>query len=489
MAENNQFDSSSFVIVGGGVTGLFISWRLAQLGHKVTLLEFQKFLGGLSTSIEDDGYLLDIGPHELLFPKNMSQSEEIKQLMGSENIFEISDTRKYLFEGRLFASNPSLYQIIFQFGKKYFFNSTKDFLKSRIKQIFSNTSFSTSEEYLIGTYGKFLYETWFVPYLLRQFKTTNVSIDEITSTFEPPTLKSIFSFSLSKFKKSQSSKPKKRSEIEYHNWYFKYGMGSFIEKLQENIIQLGGTIITNSDIQSIRHNTSPKSIVYKNKSKITEIIADSIIYCTPLSVTCKWFENIPNEMLKKISIPKSMNSIMVFLYVDNPSLFDAWIVNSFSPEYVFFRISQQTRLSKFIAPKNKSLICVEIRVEHDDPLWKKDDQFIFNKTINDLKKSKILNQEKIDGFKILKLKNIYPIDVKSGEDLELEKSITSLLESYDNEFLLSAIEADGGRISSSNLSSKYQSKVRETGIFRAIMNAEKLFAKISPDSKHNYQNF
>ena len=73
---NNQ--SRSFVIIGGGVTGLFIAWRLCQKGFKVTLLEYQKFLGGLSTSIKHNEYLLDIGPHELLFPKDMSQSKEIK---------------------------------------------------------------------------------------------------------------------------------------------------------------------------------------------------------------------------------------------------------------------------------------------------------------------------------------------------------------------------------------------------------------------------
>ena len=141
MTENIQFNdkSHSFTVIGGGITGLFTTWRLCQRGFKVTLLEYQKFLGGLSTSIKHDDYLLDIGPHELLFPKNMSQSEEIKQLMGKENIFEISDNRKYLFEGKLFSSNPSLYQVIFQFGIKFFLQSTKDFVSSRIKNLFTRS--------------------------------------------------------------------------------------------------------------------------------------------------------------------------------------------------------------------------------------------------------------------------------------------------------------------------------------------------------------
>jgi protoporphyrinogen oxidase len=483
MTENIQFNdkSHSFTVIGGGITGLFTTWRLCQRGFKVTLLEYQKFLGGLSTSIKHDDYLLDIGPHELLFPKNMSQSEEIKQLMGKENIFEISDNRKYLFEGKLFSSNPSLYQVIFQFGIKFFLQSTKDFVSSRIKNLFTR-SFQTSEDYLVGTYGKFLYETWFTPYLLRQFKTTDVSIKQIKDTFESPTLKSILSFPLSKFQKQPSRKISKISDVEYHNWYFKYGMGSFVEKIKQDIINLGGNIITDADIKSIQHNLSPKVINFEKKGELVKISTNSIIYCTPLSVTCKWFNEIPKNTFLEIENPKFLNSIMVFLFVDDPSLFDAWIINSFNPKLVFFRISQQTRLSKFVAPKNKSLICVEIRISNDDPLWEANDDFIFKRTIDDLKISKILNNQTIDGFKILKLMNIYPVATKSIEDLKTEKSITELLESYNDEYLLSAIEADGGRIASANLAFKYESKIRETGIFRAIVNAEKLFKKILDNS-------
>jgi len=481
---NNQ--SRSFVIIGGGVTGLFIAWRLCQKGFKVTLLEYQKFLGGLSTSIKHNEYLLDIGPHELLFPKDMSQSKEIKQLMGEENIFEISDTRKYLFEGKLFSSNPNLYQVIFQFGIKFFLKSTKDFIVCKIKNLFTS-SFATSEDYLIGTYGKFLYETWFIPYLLRQFKTTNVSIKQIQETFESPSIKSILLFPLSKFKKQKSEKSSKNSDVEYYNWYFKHGMGSFVEKIKQDILELGGKIFTESDIKSINHKSSPKIINFEKSGEQVQIATNSIIYCTPFSVTCKWFENIPESKFQKISTPKSLNSIMVFLFIDQSSLFDAWIINSFSPKFIFFRISQQTRLSRFIAPKNKSLICVEIRISNDDPLWNKNEDFIFERTIDDLKRAKILDNQTIDGFKILKLKNIYPVEIKSPEDLKTEKSITELLESYENEYLLSAIEADGGRIASSILASKYKSEIRETGIFRAIMNAEKLFDKISSISSEGLE--
>ncbi|CAN5491051.1 phytoene desaturase family protein [soil metagenome] len=56
------------VIVGGGYGGLASAVRLAKLGHDVTLAEASKTLGGALTSISQDGYTWDAGPHHLLVP-------------------------------------------------------------------------------------------------------------------------------------------------------------------------------------------------------------------------------------------------------------------------------------------------------------------------------------------------------------------------------------------------------------------------------------
>jgi len=42
---------SSVVVVGGGIGGLYAAWELCKKGFSVTVIEQQKFVGGLSTSI------------------------------------------------------------------------------------------------------------------------------------------------------------------------------------------------------------------------------------------------------------------------------------------------------------------------------------------------------------------------------------------------------------------------------------------------------
>ena len=60
------------VIIGGGITGLSVAWKLSEKGHEVNVLEMDKFIGGLAKSIKIENYFFDIGPHSFF-----SEDEEI----------------------------------------------------------------------------------------------------------------------------------------------------------------------------------------------------------------------------------------------------------------------------------------------------------------------------------------------------------------------------------------------------------------------------
>jgi hydroxysqualene dehydroxylase len=58
--------SSRALIIGGGLAGISAALTLADAGVDVTLLERRPHLGGLTTSIERDGYSFDNGQHVFL---------------------------------------------------------------------------------------------------------------------------------------------------------------------------------------------------------------------------------------------------------------------------------------------------------------------------------------------------------------------------------------------------------------------------------------
>jgi hydroxysqualene dehydroxylase len=58
--------SSRALVIGGGLAGISAALTLADAGVEVTLLERRPHLGGLTTSIERDGYSFDNGQHVFL---------------------------------------------------------------------------------------------------------------------------------------------------------------------------------------------------------------------------------------------------------------------------------------------------------------------------------------------------------------------------------------------------------------------------------------
>ncbi len=55
----------SYVVIGGGIAGLTAANALAGQGNQITLLEQSSHLGGRARTQQENGYLLNLGPHAL----------------------------------------------------------------------------------------------------------------------------------------------------------------------------------------------------------------------------------------------------------------------------------------------------------------------------------------------------------------------------------------------------------------------------------------
>ena len=327
-----------------------------------------------------------------------------------------------------------------------------------------NKSSNDIEKYLIALYGNYLFNVWCKPLLNQNMGLT--TIDSVKKSFEPITLKKIFSYILkSNSKKTFESLQKSKSEM--LDCYFRYGMKSIIDSFQSQIIQMGGKIMLETEIQKIDHNKN-KIITYKQNNNIETINSNIILYSIPLIASIQWFEYPKN--LKPLIKKTALNSIMVVLLIDTKKLFDGWILDIYDSSVSFFRIAQQSFLSNKIAPQNKTLLNVEIKIDEKNILGAKKDTEIYQKVIEDLKKLKILKNEKIIDYKIIKIKNLYP--KKNMEEQNLSE-ISKYINSHLNEFTLGVSELDSGRLISNK-----NDEISLGGFYLSLLNSEKLVKHI-----------
>jgi oxygen-dependent protoporphyrinogen oxidase len=91
------------VVVGGGIWGLTLAYRLEQLdpGAEVTLLERGECLGGVVGTVERDGFRVELGPNGML-DANPAAIALCQELGLGERLVPASDAarkNRFLFLG------------------------------------------------------------------------------------------------------------------------------------------------------------------------------------------------------------------------------------------------------------------------------------------------------------------------------------------------------------------------------------------------------
>ena len=348
------------------------------------------------------------------------------------------------------------------FGMKSIFKSLISFIFAKI----SSHRNDTTEEYLISTYGNYLFENWCKPYLKKTSGKVDIPLEDARKKFKPITFSKIFKKFFFKKKRSTQESIKNKKKSDFIQCYFKEGIGQFASVLKKKIVESNGVIVLGASIEKIEHEEEIKKIKYTFEGKEIVHTSDFIIYATPLQITKKFFS------INEKTINSNLHSIMVFLLIDSPKIFDRWILDVFDPKAVFFRIAQQTFLSKNVAPPNKSLISVEIRSNDNDSLWTKDNQVIVKEVEQSLREIKLLKNEKIDGSKVIKLRNVYPkfknVNQQNNKKIDFVSNIK-------NEYFLGTKEMDSGRLISDE---QTEGNVSLGGIFTAIQESKNICNKL-----------
>ena len=465
-------------VIGGGIGGLFASWKLSQHGYKITIIERANLLGGLSASIKKNNCFIDIGPHYVTIDKSSAIFDDIHFLLNEDSIIELSSMEKSyksFFQNQILDTPPRLSKII-KNNKNSFFRSL---IKGALQKTKNSIEENSSEEYLVSLYGHDIYETWCKPILYQNYGELP-PVNVIKNSFEPVTIKKTLNY-LNKNQKVVETDEFEPDENGF-DCYFKNGMGTIIDSLQNEILNSGGKIILDANVESIDHG-KPKLLTYRKNNEFFQESSDIILYSVPLNHTIKWFKDTPDELRQQYVSTKMNNGILVFLLVDTPKLFDGWVLDIYDLSIPFFRITQQTFLSSGVAPKNKSLLCFEMRSKQNDNLWSFDEHYFFELAKSNFQKIFQLGNIQIDELTVLKLKNLYRPKYYPIKSLDAE--IAKYIHSFSNEFALGTTVFDTGdnpsRLSFDEVTQDNKLK-NYGGFYNSLTKSQEIIEKILSNS-------
>ncbi len=418
------------VVIGGGVSGLSVAWKLSEKGYEVKVIEMDEFIGGLARSIKMGNYFFDIGPHSF-FSEDKEVFKKVMDLFKGEP-GEIPYSKrivKMMFRGKYVDYPLSAKSVLFQMGILSPTLSSLSYAKSYIRtSIYSLLGKKTQNQNLtikqwaIDNYGKYLYLNFFKPYTEQFWKieTSELSHRVIPSSKKMDFARTLKHALINKYLELSKREPGKLSLVERESlpsYYPKKGYGEIANRISKQIKSNGGEIHTSQEVNEIVLN-SENSFDVKTKDKTFS--GDFVISTIPL-----------NRVISKIKPLHETNIIQSAKKLEYLSLVLLYLIinkkNVLNCQYCYFvdkpynRITDMNSFSESSSPQGENIFAVEISCHYESKMWKSSDEEIFLMCIQGLEKDNFLKKADVINYKVIKVPSVYPI-YRKDYDIHLRET-------------------------------------------------------------------
>ena len=417
------------VIIGGGITGLSVAWKLSENGYDVTVIESDKSIGGLAKTIEIGKYFFDIGPHSFF-------SEDEKVFKRVMNLFESEPNEipyakrsvKMLFKGK-YVDYPLSAKSILQMGFLSPILCSLSFAKSYIGTYASSLFIKKKEnqnltvkQWAIENFGKYLYLNFFKPYTEQfwKIKTSELSHRVIPSNKKMDFARTLKHLLIKKYLMISKREPGKLSLVERESlpsYYPKKGFGEIANRISRQIENNGGKIYTSLEVDEITLNSNNTFVI---KAKDKNFLGNFAISTVPLNKVITIIKPLhEQEIIKSAKKLEYLSLVLLYLIIKKKNVLGC--------QYCYFldrpynRISEMNNFSNYLSPQDENILAVEISCHNESEIWKSSDKNIFSLCMQGIEKDNFLKKEDITNYKVIKIPNVYPI-YKKDYEIHLKKT-------------------------------------------------------------------
>lgn len=426
------------IVIGAGPAGLTAAYQLQKNGKKVLILEKdEKYVGGLSRTVEHKGFRFDIGGHRFY-----TKSNDVKafwhEIMGSRMLKRKRLSRIY-YNGLLFTYPLRLLEVLTKLPVIKSIQFVFSFLLIKIFPIKNPKSF---EDWVINRFGNALYEAFFKSYTE---KVWGVNCKEISSDWAAQRIKglSLWKAVADAFFNSIGYKPKKDRVLTTLITEFQYpelGPGEFWEVCAEKFETFGGNLLKNSMVTSCEQVDGEKWEVTYKKGDVHHIAsAHSLISTAPLSLLLDQLKPRPSEeVFNAASTLKYRDFITVAV------MFRDSLDESFEDNWIYIheesvkvgRVQNYKRWSESLVP-HPEFVCygLEYFCHEGDSLWMMKDIELFELAKMELTKLNLLKPtNEIIDYKVIRVPKAYPV-YELDYEARLFTIRDNLEQSYENLWL------------------------------------------------------
>lgn len=354
------------LILGAGPAGLAAASELTKNKIYPVLIDKDKQVGGLSKTIEKNGYYFDLGGHRFF-----TKIPEVNQLWHEtlrDDFLERPRLSRIYYQNKFFDYPIKLQNALKNLGLVESFKCLISYIRA---QISPSREEDTFDKWISNRFGKRLYQHFFKSYTE---KLWGIPCQQIQAEFAAQRIKNLSLWGAIKNALPFAKKGNIKTLIDKFH-YPKYGPGMMYETMAKNIQEKGAEIRLKYKVEKIYSNNGRiKSVLLKKEDKEILLEADYFLSSIPITELIKKIKpKAPQNVIQAASNLTYRSFVTVnIIYQEKNKLKDTWLYIH-SPEVKLGRVQIFNNWSPYLVKNKKyTSLGLEYFCTEGDEIWKMD---------------------------------------------------------------------------------------------------------------------
>ncbi|HEX3424608.1 MAG TPA: NAD(P)/FAD-dependent oxidoreductase, partial [Acidimicrobiales bacterium] len=416
MNRNNAAPADDVVIVGAGPAGLTAAYQLAKSGRTSTVLEADTVVGGISRSVERDGWRFDIGGHRF-FTKVKVVEDLWHEILPDEDFLLRPRMSRIYYKGKYYDYPLKAKNALTNLGPVEAVLCVGSYVWARIRPPKDQTNL---EGWVAARFGYRLYRIFFKTYTE---KVWGVPASSLPSDWAAQRIKNL---SLAKAvwnallpKRNQKDIASLIEEFQYP----KYGPGMMWERCRDKVEAAGTKVLMSTKASRIRHagGVAVSVVAESEDGTETDYPCTAVISSMPITALLRSMDPpVPAEVKKAADDLHYRDFLTVALVVPEAAGFpDNWIYVH-SPDVKLGRIQNFGSWSPYLVKEGRTCLGLEYFVFEGDEWWTMTDEALIELGKRELAVLGLIDPAQVEIGYVVRMPKAYPYydaDYKSNVEV------------------------------------------------------------------------
>jgi protoporphyrinogen oxidase len=398
------------VVIGAGPAGLTAAHELTKRGRPVTVLEADDVVGGISRTVEREGWRFDIGGHRF-FTKVPAVERWWHEVLPDEDFLSRPRMSRILYAGKLFDYPLKPMNALTNLGVAEAVRSVASYVKAKVRPPRDQSHF---EGWVAARFGYRLYRIFFKTYTEKVWgmPATEIQADWAAQRIKNLSLGTAIWHALRPGKSGSTDVTTLIDRFQYP----KTGPGLMWERATEQVRAAGGEVRMRTAVTTLRRAQGRVTAVEVERrdaggaTSVEVLPADEVISSMPLpELVLAMDPPAPEHVQDAARALSHRDFLTVALVIPEAEGFpDNWIYVH-SPEARVGRVQNFGSWSPYLVKDGRTCLGLEYFVNEGDDLWEASDDDLIALATKELDVLGLVGAGSVERGFVVRMPKAYPV--------------------------------------------------------------------------------